>query len=142
MIEWFLKNKDWIFSGVGIALILLIFDFLKNLRNKRNEQIKQISERYIDILDGKNRGHSGVPGLIESGAAKLAKNKYILDVCAKIEESGKPNPLNIWILKYIDKKEILKFVKWQSEKKISYSPHYFNENNFARLVEKYKAEKG
>lgn len=139
--DWIQKNKEWVFSGIGVALILLGVEFLRSgtyKKKKINEQIENIAKRYVDILDGKNKGHSGLIGLIESGAAKLKKNKLIFDLCEKIEEYGKPNPLKVWVLDHIEENDILNFIKWQSENKIGYSPHYFNENNFIKLVERYK----
>ena len=36
MLEWILKNKEWIFSGIGIPIIVVIFKFIKNFRKEKN----------------------------------------------------------------------------------------------------------
>jgi hypothetical protein len=140
--NWLYQNKEWIFSGIGVAVLLLILEFFRRILNRNNnaDKIRRITESYVDILDNKRSGHSGIPGLIQLGAAKLRKNKDVLELCAKIEEHGKPNPLDKWILKHIKKDDILKFIKWQSDNEIGYSPYYFNENNFILLVERYLKE--
>ena len=139
--NWILENKEWIFSGIGVAILLSLLELLRNLksRNKKDEVINRIAQRYVDILDWKIRGHSGVIGLIESGADHLTKNKHLLKVCEIIVQHGKPNPLTNWVLKYIKEDEVLKFVKWQAINKIP-STYYFNEDSFKKLIEKYKSE--
>lgn len=141
--DWIRNNSNWIFSGIGVAVLLLILDIFRNRKTKTKEKLKnieRIAKEYVDVLNHKNRGHSGIPGLIELGAAKLERNKDVIKLCEKIEKFGKPNPLNQWILKHIDKKQILKFIKWQYDNKIGYSPSYFNENNFIALVKRFKNE--
>ena len=36
MLEWILKNKEWIFSGIGIPIIVGIYKFIKNFRKEKN----------------------------------------------------------------------------------------------------------
>lgn len=36
MLEWILKNKEWIFSGIGIPVIAIIFKIIKNFRKEKN----------------------------------------------------------------------------------------------------------
>lgn len=142
IIDWILKNKEWLFSGIGIFLIvsiLKVISFLKKT-NKTIEKLERIAQKYVDILDGKTRGHSGIPGLIECGAAELKNNKQLLKLVNLIKEHGKPNPLANWLLNHIEEKDALKFIKWQAQKDIKYSPYYFNENNFIKLVNMYKSD--
>jgi len=139
MLDWILDNKEWIFSGVGITIILIVRNIIIGSRNKKEEQINRITQRYVDILDSKIPGHAGIIGLIESGAAQLSKNRHIIRVCEIIAQHGKPNPLSHWVMKYIDRKELLKFIKWQANNKINFS-YYFNEKTFAELIQKYKEE--
>ena len=35
MLEWILKNKEWIFSGIGIPVIAVIFKIIKNFRKEK-----------------------------------------------------------------------------------------------------------
>lgn len=35
-IDWVLKNKEWIFSGIGIPVITVIFKIIKNFRKEKN----------------------------------------------------------------------------------------------------------
>jgi len=141
MIEWIIKNKDWLFSGTGIIIFVYFIKFLYWLlsRNKSDEYIQNIARRYLEIIEGKISGHSGITGLIESGATGLTKNEQLLKVCDIIVQNGKPNPLDSWLLKHLDKKEALKFLKWQYKNKIGYAPYYFNENTFIKLVKMYKS---
>ncbi len=141
MLEWIGNNLQWLFSGIGVLIISTFAYAIRNRNIKSNEQIKQVAKRYVDMLDGKINGYHNIPGLILSGAAKLKSNKQLLKVCAKIEECGKPNPLKMWVLKHIDKKELLNFVRWNKENEIGYSPHYFNEKSFINLVERYNNSK-
>ena len=131
---------EWIFSGIGVALLILMVDLIKNYvkNNKIKSRINRIADKYVDILDNKIRGHSGIVGLIECGAANLSKNKHLLKVCDLIIEQGKPNPLN-WLLEQLDEKEALNFIKWQANNEISRT-YYFNKNNFKKLIERYKQE--
>ena len=138
--NWILDNKEWLFSGLGIFIIgsivqVIIYCFFRN--SKIDKQIDRIVERYIDIIDGKISGHSGIPGLIECGAAELKRNNHLLKVGNAIKERGKPNPLEHWISSHIPKKEYLTFIKWQANNNIRYSPHYNNENTFKNLVALY-----
>ncbi len=137
MLEWIGNNLQWIFSGIGVLFLTIIAFFLKRRNTEYTEQIKQVAKRYVDMLDGKIHGYHNIPGLVLSGVAKLKSNKQLLKVCSKIEQYGKPNPLKTWVLRHINKKELLKFVKWNHENGIGYSPHYFNEESFINLVEDY-----
>lgn len=141
MFEWIVNNYEWIFSGIGVLFLTTIAFFIKKRNTIYNEHIKQVAQRYVDMLDGKIHGYHNIPGLVLSGAAKLKSNKQLLKVCSKIEEYGKPDPLKMWVLKHINKKELLQFVKWNHVNDIEYSPHYFNEENFIKLVEEYNKSK-
>lgn len=33
--NWFLSNKEWVFSGAGVAIITLAVSFFRNKRNGR-----------------------------------------------------------------------------------------------------------
>lgn len=144
MLNWILDNKEWIFGGIGVVILSTISSLIINLiimnRNKKEEQIYRIAQRYVDVLDGKIQGRSGIVGLIESGAVHLSKNKQLIKVCEIITQHGKQNPLNGWILNYIDRNELLQFTKWQANKRINFSD-YSNEKTFAELFKRYKEGK-
>lgn len=36
MLDWLLKNKEWLFSGVGVTAIAAAFSILRYLRNRRS----------------------------------------------------------------------------------------------------------
>lgn len=36
MVEWIISNKEWIFSGLGIAIISAFFAILKQILQKKN----------------------------------------------------------------------------------------------------------
>ncbi len=143
ILDWILHNKEWIFGGIGVFILSTISFLIINLiirnRDKKEEQIKGIAKRYVDVLDLKTNGHPGIIGLIESGAAHLTKNKYLIRVCEIITHHGKPFPLKKWELDNIGKKELLKFIKWQANNKINFSD-YFNEREFTKLIQRYKEE--
>lgn len=42
MLEWILKNKEWIFSGIGIPIIMVIFKFIANFRKEKKVVILQL----------------------------------------------------------------------------------------------------
>jgi len=94
----------------------------------------------MDIVEHRVRGHSGIRGLIESGAAQLKRNKDLIDISEKISMYGKPNPLDYWLTNNIKKNEFLKFIKWQAQNRIIIAD-YNTENNFKRLIERYKIGK-
>lgn len=143
MLNWISDNKEWIFGGIGVVILSTIASLLTNIvirkRNKKEEQINRIAQRYVDVLDEKIYGHSGILGLIESGAAQLSKNNHLLKVCEIIVQHGKPHPLKKWESNSIDKKELLKFIKWQANNQKNFSD-YFNEKSFAKLFQRYKEE--
>jgi len=143
ILEWINNNLELLFGGVGLFTFIYIIKFFYWIKTKKNnsEQIENIHKKYLDIVEGRIRGHSGVSGLIEAGAAQLSKNRQLIELCDKIVLDGKPNPLDFWILKYLKKKECLKFIKWQARNNIGYAPYYFNENRFKTLIERYKKEK-
>lgn len=37
-IDWLIKNKEWVFSGIGVSLIALIFRFLVKRRELSQSQ--------------------------------------------------------------------------------------------------------
>ncbi|MCK5762911.1 MAG: hypothetical protein KAH05_02210 [Clostridiales bacterium] len=38
MIEWILNNKEWVFSGVGVAIVVTLLAVLKRKNNSGNNQ--------------------------------------------------------------------------------------------------------
>ena len=38
---WFLENKEWIFSGAGVAIFLCLIRIFKKKRSKRQSFIRQ-----------------------------------------------------------------------------------------------------
>ncbi|WP_422448086.1 hypothetical protein [Thermoanaerobacterium sp. DL9XJH110] len=42
MWNWLIANKEWIFSGIGVAVLTVIFSLFKSKRDKRINQ-KQIA---------------------------------------------------------------------------------------------------
>jgi hypothetical protein len=36
MIDWILKNKEWVFSGIGVAILVVIFEIVKRLLRRRH----------------------------------------------------------------------------------------------------------
>lgn len=38
MIEWILNNKEWVFSGVGVAILVALLTLLKRKNNSGNNQ--------------------------------------------------------------------------------------------------------
>lgn len=139
MVNLILENLELLFGGIGIFITVYIIKFfiwLKN-RNKNKEQINNIVRKYMDIIEHRIPGHSGIRGLIEAGAGQLSRNKDLIIVCEKISLYGKPNPLNYWLTNNIREKEFLKFIKWQAQNKVIISD-YNNEQNFQRVLERYK----
>ncbi|MFQ6032715.1 MAG: hypothetical protein ACE5K2_07320 [Candidatus Zixiibacteriota bacterium] len=134
MLDWILDNIKWVLPVV-LAIIASAIKIIYTSRDKKQEQIKVIVQRYLDILDNKILGYPGIPGLIESGAIRLSKNKDLIKVCEIISQHGKPYPLPKYIWKYLREKELLKFVKWCANNS---SHFFFNEQEFATLVQKYK----
>jgi len=67
MFDWLSNNKEWIFSGLGIFLIASIIQIVSLINRKKDKidkQLDRIADRYMDVLDGRRGGHSGIPGLI------------------------------------------------------------------------------
>lgn len=120
MLDWILDNIKWVLPVV-LAIIASAIKIIYTSRDKKQEQIKVIVQRYLDILDNKILGYPGIPGLIESGAIRLSKNKDLIKVCEIISQHGKPYPLPKYIWKYLREKELLKFVKWCANN----SSHFF-----------------
>lgn len=50
MVEWIISNKEWIFSGLGIAIISAFFAILKTKTPKGGEKILMLVE--IKMLSG------------------------------------------------------------------------------------------
>ncbi len=123
-----------------IFVINIIFRSRDKKQKQKEEQIKGIVQRYFDILDNKIMGYAGIPGLIQSGATQLCKNKDLTKVCEIIAQYGTPYPLPGYIWKYLKKKELLKFVKWYTNK-FAHDRHYSNEQEFATLVQKYRKDR-
>ena len=46
MVEWIISNKEWIFSGLGIAIISA-FCNIKNKSYRRKTTIKYKNSRYL-----------------------------------------------------------------------------------------------
>ena len=66
MINWILTNKDWLFSGVGIAVITIIFSFI--LKKRKGIVIKNTT-----VSDGFNVQISNVKGNIDISELNNAK---------------------------------------------------------------------
>ena len=50
MIDWFIANKEWVFSGIGIAIISWFF-----IRKSKNQkQTQKSGNNSINIQVGKN----------------------------------------------------------------------------------------
>jgi len=140
MLDWISANKEWILSGIGIAVIVLTINIIFRSRDKKHKQIKRVAQRYLDILDNKIPGYTGIPGLIQSGATQLSKNKDLIKVCEIIRQHGKPSPLPDYIRKHLSEKELLKFVKWYANR-FGHDRRYSNEQEFVALVQRYNEDK-
>jgi len=50
--EWILENKDWLFSGIAIAIPLAIIGWL--IHRSRNKQIQKSGDNSTNIQVGKS----------------------------------------------------------------------------------------
>ncbi|MDX1721593.1 MAG: hypothetical protein R3355_00630 [Pseudomonas sp.] len=50
--EWILKNKEWLFSGIAIAIPLAIISWL--ISSRRNKQIQKSGDNSTNIQIGGN----------------------------------------------------------------------------------------
>lgn len=50
--EWILKNKEWLFSGIAIAIPLAIVSWL--ISSRRNKQIQKSGDNSTNIQIGGN----------------------------------------------------------------------------------------
>jgi len=59
--EWFISNKEWLFSGIGVFCLTLIISFLlsilKRIKNRNTEDKNEYKEGYANksnIITGNN----------------------------------------------------------------------------------------
>lgn len=52
MVEWILNNKEWLFSGLGVAAISVLFATIKMRRSKAGKDIPNVSGNKNIIGDG------------------------------------------------------------------------------------------
>ena len=69
MIEWFLNNKEWFFSGLGISIVVLIFTIVKSFMRKKKE------EKFFGVNVAKNDSVA-VTGEFKGDINIGAKNKF------------------------------------------------------------------
>ena len=51
--QWLIESKEWLFSGIGVLLISIIFTFLKRKKDHITQSIKD-SDRNVNIQAGDN----------------------------------------------------------------------------------------
>lgn len=54
MIEWLIENKDWVFSGAGVAIIAWILNVLCEKSHRRVTQKQQSGNDSVNIQAGGN----------------------------------------------------------------------------------------
>ena len=54
MIDWLIANKEWVLSGIGIALPIAIISWIFIRKSKNQKQIQKSGKNSINIQVGKN----------------------------------------------------------------------------------------
>lgn len=54
MIEWLVENKEWIFSGAGVAIIAWILNVIYGKSHRRVTQMQQSGNDSVNIQAGDN----------------------------------------------------------------------------------------
>lgn len=47
--EWIIQNREWVFSGIGVAILLLVINLLQQ---KRRNKTRQTKGDFIQINSG------------------------------------------------------------------------------------------
>ncbi len=62
MIEWIISNKEWLFSGLGIAVISAIFTMVKINNFKKQDHVDDVGRNKSAIGDGNVIGDKNIIG--------------------------------------------------------------------------------
>jgi len=54
MWNWLITNKEWVFSGIGVAVLTVLFSLFKSKRDKRINQKQIAGDNSINIQIGEN----------------------------------------------------------------------------------------
>ncbi|ADD03132.1 hypothetical protein Thit_1893 [Thermoanaerobacter italicus Ab9] len=54
MWNWLITNKEWVFSGIGVAVLTVLFSLFKSKRDKRINQKQIAGDGSINIQIGEN----------------------------------------------------------------------------------------
>jgi len=59
MFNWIAENKEWVFSGLGVAIITIVVSFLVRSHNQSNSQRQSSGDHStnIQMMDIKNDKH-------------------------------------------------------------------------------------
>lgn len=77
MLEWIIENKEWIFSGAGVAIItFLITLVLRKYRVHPKQQTQTTSPGGVSVQIG-DKGTINVMTILDSGKVKSATNELI-----------------------------------------------------------------
>lgn len=96
MIEFFLKNKEWIFSGIGVFLLGIIISILSSFRRskeKRQERIQCFNGDFRSLY--KNDGFK-LKLLIPAGINNLKNDKEIKRAFESLMLIIPNHPLRNW----------------------------------------------
>ena len=133
MFDWIWDNKEWLFSGVGVVIAVLVFSWLKNRSKSRKTQEPSLNGATLqDIIDAPSPAKkepdilatSLSPGKIikEVESAPLLQQPDICKQYEGIKVSWKGK------LSYADKINEKDIQLWILAKEKDYTPIFFNVN--------------
>jgi len=132
----FSKIKRFLNNITGISTPIFGLAWARD--NKFSKQkIETVANSYLDIIDGRRRGHSGLLGLIEAGSATLENSNQLIKVREIIRLHGKPDPIQSVVYRYLKNDEdILKFLRFEANKAPQRNV-YQNEHSLEILINQF-----
>src|SRR5689334_8927913 len=89
MLDWILKNKEWIFSGVGLSIVSLGGTILFKKKNPKAQNVEGIqASGPVTIYQASDNAHIE----FQSNAKRSAAKVQVVDVFI-VEDDDYPNPI-------------------------------------------------
>lgn len=88
-----MREIEWIFSGLGIAIVTALIAIIKNLKSEKRKRVSEAVGEYSRIY--KRNGHR-LECLIPSGIHTLKNDKEIELYFTKVMEIEPHHPLRSW----------------------------------------------